>query len=89
MPGKGDRFGSFETASVGSPLHAILRWFKTMSTNEYIKGVKQSGWPPFNGKLWQRNYYEHIIRNENELLQIREYVANNPANWEIDSGKQQ
>ncbi|MCU0430935.1 MAG: hypothetical protein MUF42_13305 [Cytophagaceae bacterium] len=40
----------------GSPLHRMVQWFKTMTTNEYIHGVKQHHWPPFNGKLWQRNY---------------------------------
>lgn len=34
--------------------------------------------------VWQRNYYEHIIRNDDELLSIREYIANNPFNWLID-----
>jgi REP element-mobilizing transposase RayT len=34
--------------------------------------------------VWQRNYYEHIIRNEIELNKIREYILNNPLNWEID-----
>jgi len=52
----------------GSPLHRVIQWFKTMTTNEYIRGVKQHGWTPFPGKLWQRNYYEHVIRNEKEML---------------------
>lgn len=34
--------------------------------------------------LWQRNYYERVIRNENELYRIREYIQNNPLNWELD-----
>lgn len=34
--------------------------------------------------VWQRNYHEHIIRNEKELDRIREYIINNPANWEAD-----
>jgi hypothetical protein len=34
--------------------------------------------------VWQRNYYEHVIRNENELARIREYIANNPAQWALD-----
>ena len=34
--------------------------------------------------VWQRNYNEHIIRNETELQQIRQYIANNPINWEND-----
>ena len=63
----------------GSPLHGVVQWFKTMTTNEYIRGVKQSDWPPFPGKLWQRNYWEHIIRNEPELTRIREYIQNNPG----------
>lgn len=35
-------------------------------------------------KLWQRNYYEHVIRNDDELNRIREYIANNPMKWEMD-----
>lgn len=35
-------------------------------------------------KLWQRNYWEHIVRNEPELNRIREYIGNNPAKWEMD-----
>ena len=36
-------------------------------------------------KLWQRNYWEHIIRNETELQRIREYIHNNPARWQEDA----
>ena len=39
----------------------IVGAFKSITTQEYIRGVKQHGWAPFPGKLWQRNYYEHII----------------------------
>jgi REP element-mobilizing transposase RayT len=35
-------------------------------------------------KLWQRNYWEHIIRNETELNRLREYIRYNPAEWESD-----
>lgn len=35
-------------------------------------------------KLWQRNYYEHIIRNENDFNRIYEYIENNPLKWELD-----
>ena len=34
--------------------------------------------------LWQRNYYEHVIRNEASLSEIREYIANNPLKWTLD-----
>jgi putative transposase len=65
----------------GSPLHRVIQWFKTMTTNEYIRGVKNFGWKRFDNKLWQRNYWEHIIWNDNSLDRISEYIVNNPANW--------
>ena len=34
--------------------------------------------------IWQRNYYEHVIRNENELYEIQKYIQYNPLNWEKD-----
>ena len=37
-----------------------------------------------DGFAWQTSYYEHIIRNERELNAIRQYIANNPAQWEVD-----
>ena len=78
------RHGRTAGEHTGSPLHRVIQWFKTMTTNEYICGVKQHGWTPFPGKLWQRNYYEHIVRNENEMARIREYIMNNPAQWAAD-----
>ena len=72
---------------IGSPLHRVVQWFKTMTTNEYIRGVKTLGWKPFDGKLWQRNYWEHIIRNENEYNRIAEYILKNPQNWDNDTLK--
>jgi putative transposase len=65
-------------------LSDIVHRFKTMTTKKYIDGVKQNGWTPFPRKLWQRNYYEHIIRNDNELNRICEYIVNNPLNWDSD-----
>ena len=74
----------FEDEHIGSPLHRVVQWFKTMTTNEYIRGVKTLNWQPFNGKLWQRNYWEHIIRNENAYNRIAQYIIHNPQNWGID-----
>lgn len=68
----------------GSPLRDIIGWFKTMTTNEYICGVKDGRFMPFKGHLWQRNYYEHIIRNYDDYLNIAEYIQNNPFKWEED-----
>jgi len=62
----------------------IVHRFKTMTTKRYADGVKRHGWPRFPGKLWQRNYYEHIVRDDDELFRVREYIMNNPARWATD-----
>lgn len=61
-----------------------MQWFKTMATNEYIRGVRNFGWEPFPGKLWQRNYFEHIVRREESLNRIRDYIRDNPLRWHLD-----
>ena len=58
--------------------------FKSITTVKYIRGVKNFGWQPFDRKLWQRNYYEHIIRNEESYQHIVNYIVNNPAQWQED-----
>lgn len=35
-------------------------------------------------KIWQRNYYEHIVRDDGDLYRIQDYIQNNPTNWEQD-----
>ncbi len=65
-------------------LSDILKNFKTYTTRKYIDGVHQQGWLPFEDRLWQRSFYEHIIRNETSLDKIREYIFDNPLKWEID-----
>lgn len=62
----------------------IIGEFKSITTHEYINGVKNKNWQPFEKRLWQRNYYEHIIRTDKSLNEIREYIIDNPANWEKD-----
>ncbi|HEU0197583.1 MAG TPA: transposase [Nevskiaceae bacterium] len=77
-------------AHTGAPLRGcaalptVVQWFKTMTTNEYIKGVEPLGWPAFAGRWWQRNYYEHIVRNEESLSRIRAYIRDNPLRWTLD-----
>jgi putative transposase len=71
-------------AHMGAPLPTMVQWLKTMTTNDYIRGVKLRGWLPFPGRLWQRNYYEHIIRDDISFFKIREYIANNPLQWAMD-----
>ena len=59
-------------------LSKIIQRFKILSTNRYINGVKNNNWPRFNKRLWQRDYYERIIRNEFELERVRKYIRENP-----------
>jgi REP element-mobilizing transposase RayT len=62
----------------------IVQWYKTMTTNAYIKMVKNGICPPFNKRVWQRNYYEHIIRDTMDYERIAMYIINNPMTWEDD-----
>jgi REP element-mobilizing transposase RayT len=62
----------------------IIGAFKSLTTHEYVMGVKNNGWKPFDKRLWQRNYYEHVIRTETDLNKIREYIINNPSMWDRD-----
>ena len=65
-------------------LGEIIREFKSLTTHLYIEGGKQLGWPRFEKKFWQHNYFEHIIRNNRAYESIAQYIMNNPARWEMD-----
>ena len=60
-------------------LGRLIGVFKTVSTKQINLISNVLGTP-----VWQRNYYEHIIRNEESLNKIREYVVNNPLSWQND-----
>lgn len=62
----------------------IVGAFKSITTNVYIQGVREGGWPPFDRRVWQRNYHERVIRNERELDAISQYIVHNPARWDDD-----
>lgn len=62
----------------------VIGAFKSKTTNEYIKMVKNKTLPPFQKRIWQRNYYEHVIHDENDYMRIAEYIINNPITWEND-----
>lgn len=63
-------------------LAAIVQNFKSISTRHI-----HSAGNFFNESIWQRNYYEHVIRDQNDFDRIMEYIENNPANWENDELK--
>ena len=72
------------TTRVAPTLGDVVGALKSLTTVEYGRGVRETGWSPFDKRLWQRNYYERIIRNESELGLAREYIANNPMKWAFD-----
>lgn len=74
----------FHNKKLNAPIGDLVNWYKTMTTNDYIRGVNQFGWKRFNGKLWQRNYYEHIIRSAEDYDRIACYINDNPAQWMAD-----
>jgi len=79
-----DRIENAQTDKFSTQLYYLVQWFKTMSTNEYIRNVKNIGWEPFDKKVWQRSYHEHIIRDQKSYQKISEYIKSNPSRWEQD-----
>lgn len=65
-------------------LSEIMQTFKRHTTIEYIKLVKQGTVPPFDKKVWQRSFYDHVIRNEEGYQKIWQYIDTNPAKWADD-----
>jgi putative transposase len=66
-------------------LSQVMQWLKTETTNRYIRGVRRHGWDPFQGKLWQRGYWDEIVRTDARMDEIRAYIATNPAEWDTDT----
>ena len=68
----------------GRSLHDVMRWFETMVTNEYIRDVKKGTIKPFNKRLFQKSFHDHIIRGEKDYQKIWEYIDTNVIRWEED-----
>jgi putative transposase len=61
-------------------LPEIVRAFKSFSARQ-INYLRQTPGTP----VWQRNYYERVVRNDDELRQMAEYILNNPSGWDTDN----
>ncbi|MBI5876936.1 MAG: transposase [Chloroflexi bacterium] len=79
MPGGSRAAPTASSPVIRKPLGQLVGAFKTVSAKQ-INGQRNTPGAP----VWQRNYYEHIIRNDKELNAIRRYVADNPAQWALD-----
>jgi hypothetical protein len=65
-------------------LGRVIGAFKSITTVEYADGVKSRNWTPFSGRVWDRNYFDHVIRNDKALMRICRHIESNPAQWADD-----
>ncbi len=71
-------------ASLAPTIGNIVGAYKSLCVNRWLEHIKKNNLNTV-GKIWQRNYYEHVIRNEEELNLVREYIIYNPLKWQFDS----
>ena len=74
---------NWATARVAPTLGEIIGAFKSKFVTDILSYIAANKLD-MRGKIWQRNYYERIIRNAKELNAIRAYIRNNPQNWNKD-----
>ena len=79
------------TAGTGASPAPTRKWvgdivgaYKSLVAKDCLEIFKQKNPDEMMGKLWQRNYHEHIIRNEQSYQRVSEYIMNNPAKWKDD-----
>jgi REP element-mobilizing transposase RayT len=72
------------TAIHESGIIEFIQEFKSRAVMIYIKGVKEGLYEPFSKKIWQRSYYDNVIRNKDTYDLIWDYIENNPLKWSLD-----
>lgn len=61
-------------------LSRVVQTFKSITTMEYSRGVREGRYPPYDRVLWQRSFYDKMLRNDRALAAARAYIEANPAN---------
>jgi putative transposase len=93
LPGDYDRVTLDQFVVMPNHVHGILVLDEgcRAALSEVVRGFKSFSAAKVNvaratrgASLWQRGYYEHVIRDDGDLGRIREYIANNPAQWALD-----
>lgn len=69
---------------MGPALQDVMQWYKTMTTNACIQAVREGRMRPFEKAIWQSNYYDEVIRDQEHYLRIWQYIDENPARWAED-----
>jgi hypothetical protein len=64
-------------------LSNVLGVFKSLGAREYGKGVREAGWRPYEGKFWQRGFWDHSLISDADVQRHREYVVTNPMRWQL------
>ena len=85
---RGDPCGrpkSRQSAKNRVPLGNVVGAFKSLCVYRLKQRAKQNASDCMTGKLWQRNYWEHVIRGNEDLMRVREYIQYNPMQWKWDS----
>ena len=72
--------GDTGAASRAPTLPDVVRAFKSISAVRVNRALRRTGLP-----LWRRGYYEHVVRDEDELARLRQYIAENPSKWDEDA----
>ena len=62
----------------------IVQWLKAMTTNDYIRHTRADGWASFEKRLWQRDFHDRVVRDNEDLSTYRRYIRENPGRWEMD-----
>lgn len=65
-------------------LSRVVQWFKITTHRLFAEGVRKHNWPPYQGRVWQEGFHDHIVRNDKELEILRAYIAENVERWEQD-----
>jgi putative transposase len=66
-------------------LSDVVGAYKRITTNTYIRKVREEGWPPFRGRLWQRSFHDQIISSDRHVDRLRDYIEANPFLWTNDT----
>jgi REP element-mobilizing transposase RayT len=70
-----------EPGETTANLNDVVGMFKSLSTAAYGQGVRSGSYPPYEIALWQRSYYDRIIRDAADLERTRAYIEGNQARW--------
>jgi REP element-mobilizing transposase RayT len=62
-------------------LPEVVHRYKSLTTKYYARAVRDRGWPRFHGKLWQEDFFDHVVRTDPELDAVRQYIDGNVERW--------